>query len=222
MSALCTLIANALKYGSQTTSSPRPRLPLELVYYIMRLAGCKVDSSLTRFISTDFIDSGGGTNSKVWFHTSALSSLDISRIWGLQLTTVSHGYGVNPRRWIEVAIYSPKNSGQSHNNGPLELASGTKVLPELTFPGDNVFSIKIRSDGKALKWISHLLDVDQRGSECYDGFVFGNEHELWTHLSPGDCIAVLVCCKHQQNGNRTWQMCTGEKALLKFWEYFIP
>jgi hypothetical protein len=189
----------------------------------MRLADCKVESPLTRFISTRISIYGYSNEtlrSHVWFHTNPLTASDISRIWGMQLTTISRALGsynsgiTDSGSWFEIAIFSPKNQGQSQLASPSEMPSSiTEVHPEFTILGGVDFAIKYRADGEALTWISHNNSGGEREATRYDGLVYGSRHELWSYLSPGDCIAVLACCKDGR-------LCTGERALLKFWEHF--
>jgi hypothetical protein len=217
------LIADALKYGSKTEGNIRPPLPLELVRYIMRLADCKVHSPLTLFTNNKFIiTSSGVLNSHIWIHTNPLSALEISKIWGMQLTTVSANQrsqqadqNIGCWSWFEIAIYTPKSEERRQPG-----SDATRVNRNITRTGfdigNRVFELKYRPNGKGLSWISHRNETMGYKVHRYDGFLFGAHQSLWSQLSPGDCIVVLACCKFQG-----WS-CKGERALLKFWEYLDP
>lgn len=56
-------------------------------------------------------------------------------------------------------------------------------------------SIKTRPDGSLLTWFSH-----NSGGEFilgyHEGKVFGPDHEIWSHLSAGNCISVFGTVEH--------------------------
>jgi hypothetical protein len=196
----------------------------------MRLAKCKVHSPLTVLITTpvSVTSCNGITAARVWFHTNPLSGSKISGIYGMKLTMVSNHSEVNC--WFEIAIYNPKKSEQSRTNT-------IRNVPDVVDPkfilGNRIFELKYSSDGVRLSWpwqrwscrLAEPSDCDwgrriglSRAKEhrC-NGSFFEEDSEIWSHLSPGDCIAVLAFCK--VDGIHT---CTRKRALLKFWEYFDP
>jgi hypothetical protein len=183
----------------------------------MRLSDCKIESPLSTYESTEFaITSQGPLNSKAWFHTKPLSVIDISRIWGMQLFTMStnQGWISNPNSgcwsWFEVAIYRRKPP-------PGENAEWMLTRPDFSIRlGNEEYVVRCRLNGEPLSWLSHRNEEYRREVRIYDGRVFGSDHELWSFLSPGDCIVVLAFCQFPG-----WS-CKGGEALLRFWEYFEP
>ena len=173
-------------------------------------------SRLTILSETDLVvGSSGPLKSKTWFRSDPLTVQDIDKIWGFQLSTFStnQGWVGDPNAgcwsWFEVAIYTPKSDDTVINLGQ------RLTRPDLTV-GDDTYILKTSTHGKECTWVSHRNSLYQRAFHSYDGDIFGCGHEIWSYLSPGDCIVVLACCQFG-----AWS-CKGKGAALTFWEYYDP
>lgn len=85
----------------------------------MRLAEYRLPSSKLTITENSEVDisSSGSLDSCIWIHTPPLSRSDISKIWGMQLSTLSANQGWVGNRdagcwsWFEIAIYTPVPAG---------------------------------------------------------------------------------------------------------------
>lgn len=56
---------------------------------------------------------------------------------------------------------------------------------------------KLRLDGSsALTWISHRNNIASRSYTLHHGQKISRDHELWSYLSPGDCISVYAASRY--------------------------
>jgi hypothetical protein len=106
--------------------------------------------------------------------------------------------------WFDLMIYSP-----TEGTGRVDDFSTFKVDEE-------TFGVKLGSDGLPLRWLSHPNIKYQAEPTAYAGSIFGPGHELWSHVSPGDRLVVMGCCRFPARA------CIGKDAYLKTWRYYDP
>ncbi|EAU86152.2 phospholipase [Coprinopsis cinerea okayama7 len=103
----------------------------------------------------------------IWFTTPILDENTIPKFQDIQLFTTARHQGVLPEgatgiwSWFDIVILD---------------------TPESTQP-------KVK-DGRVLVWLSHEVPAGQLGDVEQDGKLFGPDHEIFTHLQPGNVIAV--------------------------------
>jgi hypothetical protein len=81
---------------------------------------------------------------------------------------------------------------------------------------EEIFGVKLGPDGMPLRWLSHRNKKYHTEPTPYAGPAFGPDHELWSHVSPGDRLAVIGCCQFP-----AWS-CIGKDAHLTTWLYYDP
>ena len=77
--------------------------------------------------------------------------------------------------------------------------------------------VKRRDDGRPLSWTSHRnIYLQSKPYNLNVGDEFGQSHEIWQHLEPGDYLAVFGIASTSE-----WE-CQGRKAFLLFDTVFDP
>ncbi|KDQ19627.1 hypothetical protein BOTBODRAFT_444438 [Botryobasidium botryosum FD-172 SS1] len=66
-------------------------------------------------------------------------------------------------------------------------------------------------------WVSHYeREFRTEGSMSLEGTPFESDHDIWTHLQPGDCIAVSIMAQFSSF------LSIADEGRLHIWEWFVP
>ncbi|KDN49270.1 hypothetical protein RSAG8_01972, partial [Rhizoctonia solani AG-8 WAC10335] len=188
-------------------SPDRPRLPLELVIHICRLADFEVQQIRRSPEGIKEVRAWGPmVSSRFWFQTEQFTKEMLSRIRSIQLVTMSRHQGsVDDRHagswsWFEIRVARPMGRD----------------------PSQLTFEVTRQPDGDEVSQLSHSHPVDEETAERqgdfaeHRGLVVGPGDQLWDEIKEGDVLQVMM--KSQFSG---W-MTVASDGILKINTWWEP